>query len=94
MKSILLESIDFFSSQNAYADGYRRSNEYDRPSFRNQNEFSRQDNRNEYSRQEGRNQSFTRVNRNEPARRFGNSQSPRRNDENQDGNPRERITRQ
>jgi hypothetical protein len=85
MKSILLESIDFFSSQNAYADGYRRSNEYDRPSFRNQNEFSRQ---------EGRNQSFTRVNRNEPARRFGNSQSPRRNDENQEGNPRERITRQ
>jgi len=83
--------------QNSYVDGYQRNNENNRYSFRNRNEYSRQEGRDQsYSRQEGRDQSFSRLNRNDNPRRTGNPVSQRRNDDNQtqDQNPWERANRQ
>lgn len=77
----------FFSSDSFSNDGYRRPYENDRPSFRNRNEYVRQDNRNDYARQDGRNQAFSRFNRND---------NPRRTDQTtgENSNQRERTTRQ
>lgn len=87
---ILIYHSNIFSSMNFNNDGYRRTNQIDRPSFRNnRNEYIRQDNRNDYFRQDGRNnQSFSRFNRNDNPRRTIEQTT------NENSNQWERSTRQ
>ena len=67
---------NIFSSGNVYNDGYRRNNtEGDRQSFRNRNEYVRQDNRNDYFRQDNRNDYSRQDNRNDYSRQDGRNQS-------------------